>query len=1157
MGAQDVIAAITGRLAQGDRLLKLDTPIGSDVLVPQRVVGKSRIGRQFEFTVDAISTFSSIELKKLIAQPVTLWIQQSDQTYAPHNGYVHTARRLGSDGALTTYQISFASWMHFLKFRRDQRIWQDVSADQIISDVFNAHPQAQGWFRFALSKPLPARSYCRQNEFDWNFVHRLLETEGLYGFWQQADDGKSHTLVITDSLSTLDAMSPQAVSFYRAGTNSETDALTQWSSTRTLQSTLLTTRTFDYKSPSSPYNAKGTSTPTLPTHGALPAQAEVYEYTGAYTYGQQDRGDTLSRIRMEEWESRAKRFHGVGGVRHIGAGKRFTLSGHPDHDRDAADQLEFAVIESVWTIENNLPVAGDAPVFPHSLQRTVSAVRASHESERSFELASADGSNGFYRVDIEAQRTSVPYRSPFEHLKPDVQMESAIVVGPQNEEIYTDDLNRIRVRFIWDRLNSGDERASCWVRVAQSDAGSGYGGVHLPRVGEEVLIDYIDGDCDRPIAVGRVYNSANAPHWHSNGLLSGYRSKEFAGSGYNQMVMDDATGQNRVQLYSSSANSYLHLGYLIAHNGNARGAYLGSGFDLGTDSYGAVRAAKGLYVTTYAKQADSQQMEVNEPRQQLANAQGVIDAMSSASQTHQAENLKDGYDALKSFTDATQKRVTGASSNGATAGGGTGSANAFAESAMLFASPAGIGLSTQQSVHVSADRQINLVSGQSTHIATGGSLVASIAQKISLFAQNAGVKLFAGKGKVQVQAHSDNVELTAQKSVKLLSATQNIEAAAQQEILLTSGGAYIRIKDGNIQIHAPGTIDIKGSTHQFSGPTQQSYPLQSMLLPADMQRYSNKVDMSGLDAIAQQDGVSHAWGNTPYYVTNAAGTVLTSGVTDSVGQGSRFFTRESEDVHVWMEKDEWLSSEEIEAESGAPDTAPAPAAPDCSYLDGFKGRIDAPQDFYTKKNAVTLDSGKETKFKFPGGGQQDATQYHAMVNDHPLDIFVPKSGAPTGAALPDQQSIAKALETVPSQQLEQLSRVSINPAPNPQDAVWQKIYNKPDFYSAATASVSQGVAFYPWKDWKTIPQQYVDSTMTHETGHLWSETLWKDAASRQSYLDAIAKDGKPPSAYGANNPTEDFAESANMYWSSKGTPCEQEGRKRYPARYDYFDKIAK
>jgi type VI secretion system secreted protein VgrG len=334
------------------------------------------------------------------------------------------------------------------------------------------------------------------------------------------------------------------------------------------------------------------------------------------------------------------------------------------------------------------------------------------------------------------------------------------------------------------------------------------------------------GDCDRPLVTGRVYNGRTQPHWHSNGLLSGYKSKEYQGSGYNQMVMDDSTGQNRVQLYSTSSNSQLHLGYLVDQSGNTRGSYLGSGFDLKSDAYGAVRAGQGLYVNTCS--ATSQPLDARETTSQLVNSESVLEAMSDASTTHQAESLKDGYDSLKSFTDATQNSVPGSSSGGNTAGGGTGSANAFKEPVMLFGSPSGIALSSQKSIHIASDAQTNLVSGQSTHIATGKSLIASVAEKISLFVQNAGMKLFAAKGKVEIQAQSDNIELVAQKTVRVLSATEKIEAAAKQEILLTSGGAYIRIKDGNIEIHAPGKIDIKGSQHSFAGPASMGYALPSL-----------------------------------------------------------------------------------------------------------------------------------------------------------------------------------------------------------------------------------------------------------------------------------------------------------------------------------------
>lgn len=278
MDMTSLVNAIRGGLIQQDRLIKTNIPsLPNNALIPRRAVTYSELGRDFSVMLDMVSTASDIELKKLIAQPMTLWIQQTDKSYLPVNGYIHTARRLGSDGSTSSYQLVYASWMHFLKFRRDMRYWQGKSADAIITDVFNAHPQAQGRFQFVLRQPLPQRSYCRQSETDWNFVQRLMEEEGLSGFWRQAGDGKSHTLVVTDDIYALDEVSPNPVRFYRAGTGNETEAFTQWSGTRTLQSTTYTTRTFDYKAPSSASNPKGTTLPTMSGQGNLPDQAEVYE----------------------------------------------------------------------------------------------------------------------------------------------------------------------------------------------------------------------------------------------------------------------------------------------------------------------------------------------------------------------------------------------------------------------------------------------------------------------------------------------------------------------------------------------------------------------------------------------------------------------------------------------------------------------------------------------------------------------------------------------------------------------------------------------------------------------------------------------------------------------------------------------------------------
>lgn len=413
MNMTDLIQAIRGGLIQQERLLKTDIPsLPNDTLVPYRAITHGELGRDFSVTVDMLSVAGDIELKKLIAQPITLWIQQADKSYRPLNGYVHTARRLGADGSLTSYQVTFASWLHFLRFRHDMRHWQDKPVDEIITDVFNEHPQAKGCFQFALSQPLPQRSYCRQSESDWNFVHRLLE-EGLFGFWQQGKDGNSHTLVITDDIYTLDRMSPETVDFYRSGAGSEANAFTQWAASRTLQSALHTTRTFDYKSPSTPFNPKGTVLPTRADQGSLPEQAEVYTYTGAYTYGAQDRGEHLSKIRLEEWESRAKRFHGAGGVRGIDAGLRFILANHPEHDHDPAGQREFVAIKVSRYIENNLPISPTESNFPHSLKSQLAQAKTDLSDAGSLTVRHTDGSEGFYLVEVEAQRVTVPYRSPF------------------------------------------------------------------------------------------------------------------------------------------------------------------------------------------------------------------------------------------------------------------------------------------------------------------------------------------------------------------------------------------------------------------------------------------------------------------------------------------------------------------------------------------------------------------------------------------------------------------------------------------------------------------------------------------------------------------------------------------------------------------------
>jgi type VI secretion system secreted protein VgrG len=811
-------------IGQQNRLIKLTTHLGVDALLPQRVFAQERLSRGYEYMIDCLSIRDDLELKKLIAQPVTLWIQQSARSYLPVHGYVHTMKRLGSDGQFAFCQMSFAPWLHFLKFRRDARIWQDKTTDDILCDVFKEHPQAQGNFRFEVRESARQRSYCTQYETDWHFVQRLMEEEGWYSYHEQKTDGSGHVLVITDTTDQLKAIPQERIQFHGAGTEDELNKIVHWSADRHLGSTRYAARTNDYKAPNVP---KETSTSVLTEHGELPGQLEVYEYTGAYSYSKHEQGDRQSRVRVEQWESSMKRFTGVSGVRSMPVGSWFTFEDHPVHRYDRPEDRQFLVIEAEWCIENNLPLSIGGKNFPGSLAPQLAASKSAmgrEVTQNQGQASSVAGNDhtGHCFNRFEVQRRNVPYRSAFEHAKPTLHPQTAIVVGPADEEIYTDHLNRVKVKFRWERQNPGDERASCWVRVSYPNAGQDWGGLNVPRIGQDVIVTFLDGDADRPVVTGRLYNEDQTPPWHTNGQLSGYKSKEYKGSGFNQLVLDDTTKQNRVQLYSTNTHAQLNLGYLVTQRGNTRNNFYGSGFALSTDDFGAIVTHKGLYLSTHGRPGpQGTQLDATEATSQLKAGAALTRNLSDTASKAGAEALP-GQAGLNDFIDATQDRYEG---------DGQGGANRFKESILLAASPAGIGLASAKGTHVHAGTEVTLSSGTDTNIASGKSLLASIAEKISLFACNAGIKLFAAKGKVEVQAQSSDLDLIAEKVVRLLSTTSRIEIHAKEEVMISAGGSFVKIDASGITNGTSGKWIAQASMHEMPGPATKPYVMPHLLKP--------------------------------------------------------------------------------------------------------------------------------------------------------------------------------------------------------------------------------------------------------------------------------------------------------------------------------------
>ena len=801
--------------AQFQRLVKLDTPAGPDRLVPLWVKGTARLGRDYEFVVEAVALRGGepIDARKLLGKGITLWIRQTNGKYLPVHGYVHAFSELGADGSCVFYQLRFSSWLYFLRLRRDQRDWQEAAGEQILSDIFNAHRQVSGSaFRFDLRRPMPHYSYRMQSEFDLNFVYRSMEETGVFGRFEFADDGRSHTLVIIDDLIRAPALPGGTVKLGRAGSGEEFDGFVSWRERLQLRSAQLMTSTFDYKRPGLEKRVQAaTSAPD-----SLPVDGDVYDYTGAYTWGERNDGERQARVRVQAWESEIQRFDAVGSLRCAMPGFSFTLDRGGVSGRAPSRDNQFVMLGVDWEICNNVPGMQAYPSLEGSLR---GELQASESRPAGSTVTHSDGTVGYFQVRVESQRRSTPFRLPREHHKPQMSLMNAIVVASGGEEILTDELNRVRVKFPWYR----NAQSSCWVRNAFADAGSERGAVHPLRAGDEVLIDFVGGDCDRPVIVSRMFGGTTQPVWHTNGLLSGLRSKEYGGSGFNQLVMDDSTGQNRVQLYSSSYQSHLHLGYLVQHEDNTRGAFLGSGFDLKSDAYGALRAGQGLLVSTYPT-SSAQPLDVAAAAEQLAGAKQVADTASKASTANQAESIDDGLKSLDRFTQATRYNRSGSAAGGRTAGGGGGAANGFGTPVMLLASPAGMGLSTQDSLQATANQHVNVVSGLNTHVATGKSLLVSAMEKISLFVQNAGMKLFAAKGKVEIQAQSDEMALLALKDLTIKSSSGRIVLSADKEIWIGAGGSYIRITSDMIENGTNGQILEKCASWDKPGASSMRVP---------------------------------------------------------------------------------------------------------------------------------------------------------------------------------------------------------------------------------------------------------------------------------------------------------------------------------------------
>jgi type VI secretion system secreted protein VgrG len=497
---------------QENRLIAVDTPLGADVLLLQGLTGNEGVSRLFRFDLDLLSEKNSISFKDVVGQNVTIRITLGDNTPRYFNGFVSRFAQSGSDVRFTHYQMEVVPWLWFLTRIADCRIFQEKAIPDIIKAVFDSRGFQD--YRFSLTSTYDPREYCVQyRETDFNFVSRLMEQYGIFYFFEH-ENGK-HTLVLGDSESVHQPCPHQSKAGYNlvVGGLDADDVVTGWHMEQELRTGKYSLTDYNFETPSANLMA---NEPTVVNVGGNSAY-EIYDYPGEYPNKSQ--GKTLAAVRMQEEEASHLVVSGSSVCRAFTTGYKFTLEDHYRDDMNTSYVL--TEIQHVASVEGSY-TTGD-------------------------ETAGEHYSNHFNCIPA-----NVPFRPPRRTREPFVQgPQTALVVGKSGEEIWVDKYGRIKVQFYWDRLGTKDEKSSCWIRVSQPWAGAGWGAMWIPRMGQEVIVDFLEGDPDRPLITGRVYNAEqivpySLPDNQTRSTFLSRSSKGGGASNFNEMRFEDKKDSEQI-----------------------------------------------------------------------------------------------------------------------------------------------------------------------------------------------------------------------------------------------------------------------------------------------------------------------------------------------------------------------------------------------------------------------------------------------------------------------------------------------------------------------------------------------------------------------------------------------------------------------------------
>ena len=821
----------------------------NDQVFLQRVDGTHELNVGVHLQLICLSTLANIPLKNFIGSQVAVDIVNDKSELNRISGIVTKADAGASDGSLTIYRLTVEDPTALWKHRRNSRVFMAKSVVQIMDIIFQEWREKSPLFassltldKSGLSKDYDVRPFIMQhNELDGEFIKRILASEGVTTLIDEAQRTVSNfneqiqpqKLRLIDDNNQFKSLDRRSIRFHRSSATELTDSITAFTGLRSIQPTAVHIQRWQADALETEEGAGSVLTKHRHSDNQDSASLgleQAWHFSPAWIQdlNGEDGATPSSNSQIEKfnqnlsnyYDSQAKQFTATSTVRDAHVGYFFELDEHPTISQLESHDKQFLIISKRFYNQNNLPkdLTNQVETLLKQSHWQAATITANNNDERQAN-------------ELVLQRRNITIAPQYNPLtqRPTAHPMRAKVVGPSGEEIHVDEWGRIKVRFLFTRNedhrhdggagSNDNDTDSAWVDVLTPWAGEGYGARFLPRIGEIVVIEFFDGDIDRPFVVGRIHEAHRYPtKFDDKGKLpdtkklSGIKSKEYKGGGFNQLRFDDTTDQISAQLQSSHGASQLNLGKLSHPKHQAESDDRGEGFELRTDEWGAIRAAKGLFVGTDAQMnAIDKQLDIEVAIQRLEQALQQVKILQKGA-TQAKADPKDGYTRYPSLQQQLDDQL-----------------KTMAKPNILISTPTGIAVTTPKSHTYQAGESITILANKQIDLSSMGQFTANSLSGMSLYAQQGGMKVLANQGEVQIQAQNDALQVAALKDISITSSQGSVTIAVQNEITLgNKSGGYIKIKtDGSIEIGSPALVEVKSQMFNTLGAATLKLPLPS------------------------------------------------------------------------------------------------------------------------------------------------------------------------------------------------------------------------------------------------------------------------------------------------------------------------------------------